>query len=97
MNADAASKSGLLGYAKAMSIAHPSNRFAVVAPGFIVTEMTQKVPLLLRTIGAKLNALGQGGEPADVASAVAFLASPAASGLAPGSMLRVCGSFIGGR
>jgi 3-oxoacyl-[acyl-carrier protein] reductase len=93
----AASKSGLMGYAKAMGGAHSAHRFAVVAPGFIVTEMTQKIPFVLRTVSSKLNAFGQGGEPVDVARAVAFLASSAASGLAAGSVLRVCGNCIIGR
>ena len=59
--------------------------------------MTKKMPFVLRTVSSKLNALGQGGTPEDVASAVAFLASPAAAGLAPGSTLRVCGNCIIGR
>jgi len=91
-----ASKAGLMGYAKAMGTTS-DHRFFVVAPGFIVTEMTKKVPFLQRTIGARLNALGQGGLPEDVAHAVAFLSSHAAAGLAPGSVLRVCGLFMGGR
>jgi len=94
----AAAKSGLMGYARAMGLAHEQrHRFACVAPGFIITEMTQKIPWLTRTIGAKLNSLGQGGLPEDVAAAVAFLASPAAAGLLPGTTLRVCGQFRGGR
>ena len=68
-----------------------------MVPGFIVTEMTAKMPWMTRTVGAKLNSLGQGGTPRDVAAAVAFLASNAAAGLAPGSALRVCGQFFGGR
>ena len=94
----AAAKSGLMGYARAMGLAHEQrHRFACVAPGFIITEMTQKIPWLTRTLGAKLNSLGQGGLPEDVAAAVAFLASPAAAGLLPGTTLRVCGQFRGGR
>ncbi len=94
----AAAKAALMGYARAMGAAHEDrHRFACVAPGFIVTEMTQKIPWLMRTIGAKLNSLGQGGEPEDVAAAVAFLASPSAAGLRPGTTLRVCGQFRGGR
>ena len=99
----ASSKAGLMGYAKARAaslkvqgVTSP-HRFHVVAPGFIVTEMTANMPFLVRTLGARLNALGQGGQPDDVAAAVAFLASPSAAGLMPGSVLRVCGQFIGGR
>lgn len=93
----ATSKAALLGYAKAMSGAHPQCTFHVVSPGFIETDMTQKMPLLVRFVAAKLNALGQGGKPEDVAAAVAFLSSPDATGLAPGFHLRVCGLFMGGR
>jgi len=95
----AAAKSGLMGYAKARGAATRADghRFACVAPGFIITPMTQKVPFLKRYIAARLNSLGQGGTPQMVAAAVHFLASPAAAGLAPGSLLRVCGQFLGGR
>lgn len=93
----AASKSGLLGYAKAMSDVYPQHRFHVVSPGFIETEMTQKMPFLVRLVASRLNALGQAGQPEDVAAAIAFLSSRDAIGLAKGSNLRVCGLFIGGR
>lgn len=100
----ATAKAALSGYARAMGSAQQAasgsggnHRFACVAPGFIVTEMTQGMPLLTRVVGARLNSLGQGGQPEDVAAAVAFLASPRAAGLAPGSLLRVCGQFLGGR
>lgn len=93
----ASSKAALLGYAKAMSVVHPQSAFHVISPGFVETDMTQKMPLLVRMVAAKLNALGQGGKPEDVAAAVAFLSSPDATGLAPGFHLRVCGLFMGGR
>jgi len=98
----ATAKAGLMGYARAQARANPPehgvwHRFACVAPGFIITEMTRKMPFVTRTVGAKLNSLGQGGSPDDVAAAVHFLASSAAAGLQPGSLLRVCGQFIGGR
>ena len=95
----AAAKSGLMGYARARGAATRADghRFACVAPGFIITPMTQKVPFLKRVIAARLNSLNQGGTPEMVAAAVHFLASPAAAGLAPGSLLRVCGQFLGGR
>ena len=52
-----------------------------VAPGFIETEMTAKIPFATREIARRLNSLQQGGRPGDVAEAIAFLASdaPAAS------------------
>ena len=101
----ATAKAGLMGYARAMGTAHrpaqgggrPHHRFACVAPGFIETPMTKAIPWMTKFIGSRLNSLGQGGRPEDVAAAVAFLASPRAAGLAPGSVLRVCGQFRGGR
>ena len=67
-----------------------------VAPGFIETEMTAKIPLATRTAGRLLMpSLQQGGLPQDVAEAISFLASPAAGGV-NGTTLRVCGqSLIG--
>ena len=67
-----------------------------VAPGFIETEMTAKIPLATRTAGRLLMpSLQQGGLPQDVAEAISFLASPAAGGI-NGTTLRVCGqSLIG--
>lgn len=95
----AASKAALLGYAQAMSQQYDSNKygFRVVSPGFIQTDMTQKMPFLVRIIASRLNAMGQAGQPEDVAAAIAFLSSPEAAGLTPGLNLRVCASFMGGR
>jgi 3-oxoacyl-[acyl-carrier protein] reductase len=66
-----------------------------VAPGFIETQMTAQIPLAIREVGRRLNALGQGGWPIDVAEAIAWLVSPAAQGV-NAQVLRVCGlSFLG--
>ena len=37
-----------------------------VAPGFIETEMTARIPLATRELGRRINSLGQGGQPVDV-------------------------------
>ncbi|MCS6898531.1 MAG: SDR family oxidoreductase [Polyangiaceae bacterium] len=43
----------------------------------------------------RLSALGQGGQPEDVAAVLVFLASPGAVGVS-GAVLRVCGgAFVG--
>jgi 3-oxoacyl-[acyl-carrier protein] reductase len=47
-------------------------------------------------MGRRLNCFSQGGLPFDIASAVAFLASPGGSGMS-GQTLRVCGGHITGR
>ena len=66
-----------------------------IAPGFIETRLTAAIPVAIREAGRRLSALGQGGQPEDVAQAITFLASPGAQGLT-GQVLRVCGgAFIG--
>lgn len=92
---NAASKAGLIGYVRARSMAmHASGGTAnAVAPGFIETAMTKKMPLLTREAGRRLNALQQGGLPEDVAEAIAFLARPDA-GVVNGQVLRVCGQSL---
>jgi 3-oxoacyl-[acyl-carrier protein] reductase len=66
-----------------------------VAPGLIETRLTAAMPVFVREAGRRLSALGQGGQPRDVAEAITFLASPGAAGI-NGSVLRVCGgAFLG--
>lgn len=66
-----------------------------VAPGFIETPMTASIPWVIREAGRRMNAMGQGGQPVDVAEAIGWLASPAAQGI-QGQVLRVCGmSWLG--
>lgn len=93
----AASKAGLIGYVRSRAAALQASGGAInaVAPGFIETAMTRKMPLMVREAGRRLNALQQGGQPADVAEALAFLARPDA-GAVNGQVLRVCGlSLLG--
>jgi 3-oxoacyl-[acyl-carrier protein] reductase len=50
---------------------------------------------MIREVGRRLSALGQGGLPKDVGEAITFLSTPASVGIT-GSVLRVCGgAFIG--
>jgi 3-oxoacyl-[acyl-carrier protein] reductase len=63
-----------------------------VAPGFIITKMTDAMPFASREVGQRLNALAQGGLPIDIAEAVAFFANPA-SRRVNGNTLRVCGQM----
>lgn len=93
----AASKSALIGYVAARSarLAARGGTINAVAPGFIETEMTRRIPLMIREAGRRLNALSQGGQPRDVAEAVAFLALPE-SALVNGQTLRVCGQALMG-
>jgi 3-oxoacyl-[acyl-carrier protein] reductase len=91
----AASKAGVIGFTHylAQQLAPRGVTVNAVAPGFIETRMTAAVPLVVREVGRRLAALGQGGLPEDVARAVAFLASPGAAGVS-GEILRVCGGAL---
>jgi 3-oxoacyl-[acyl-carrier protein] reductase len=64
-----------------------------VAPGFIETKMTAAVPLFVREAGRRMNSLGQGGLPVDVAETIAWLAGPGSWGVT-GQVVRVCGQSL---
>ncbi|MEP6853067.1 MAG: 3-oxoacyl-ACP reductase, partial [bacterium] len=88
----AASKAGIIGMVRATAglLAPDGGTINAVAPGFIDTEMTQRMPLATREVARRLNSLNQAGQPVDVAEAVAWLASPGA-GAVSAQVLRVCG------
>jgi 3-oxoacyl-[acyl-carrier protein] reductase len=76
-----AAKAGLLAFTK--SIAHEVGSLNItvnaIAPGFIVTDMTDKLPQENRDMILSRIALKRFGQPEDVAELVAFLASNKAS------------------
>ena len=77
----AASKAGLIGFTKSLARELASRNITVnaVAPGFIATDMTAGLPdEIIKKLEAQIP-LGKTGQPEDVASAVAFLASAEAS------------------
>jgi 3-oxoacyl-[acyl-carrier protein] reductase len=88
----AAAKAGIIGMvaARAEALASGGITYNAVAPGFIETEMTRSMPLGVRELGRRLNSLGQGGQPVDVAEAIGFFAHPHAAGIT-GQVVRVCG------
>ncbi|MCI9888080.1 3-oxoacyl-ACP reductase [Micrococcales bacterium 31B] len=93
----AASKAGVMA-----SVAHLSERLGAVggtanavAPGFIETDMTAKIPFATQQVARRLSSLGQGGLPQDVAETIAFLCWPQAAGV-KGQTLRVCGQNLVG-
>jgi 3-oxoacyl-[acyl-carrier protein] reductase len=93
----ATSKAGVIG--RVQSMAKPLRARGItinaVAPGFIETQMTARIPLGLREAGRRMNSMSQGGQPVDVAETIAWLASPASAGIT-GNVVRVCGqSLIG--
>ena len=77
----AAAKAGIIAFSKSIAreIGSRGITVNVVAPGFIDTDMTRALPESAKTALLGQIALGRLGEAADIAKAVAFLASPAAS------------------
>jgi len=77
----AASKAGVAGMSRSLARELGSRNITVncVAPGFIDTQMTQGLPQAVRDALLSNITLGRLGKPEEVASAVAFLASPAAA------------------
>ena len=93
-----ATKAGVIGLVRASAqafAAHGDSTINAVAPGFIDTEMTAKMPLATREVARRLSSLQQAGLPIDVAEAVSFLSSPGAGGI-NGQTLRVCGQNLVG-
>ena len=64
-----------------------------VAPGYIMTDMTEKLPEEAKAQFLNLIALKRGGKPADVANVVAFLCGPD-SDYVTGQVINVCGGFL---
>lgn len=87
-----ASKAGLVGLARSIAreLGGRGITANVVAPGFIETDMTSKIPMVTREVGRRLNSMMQGGNPIDVGEAIAFFAEPGSAGVT-GQVLRVCG------
>ncbi len=77
----AASKGGLIALTKSLARETASRgiRVNAIAPGFIATEMSGKIPEKIREEMIKSIPLGRMGTPEDVAGAVLFLVSPAGS------------------
>jgi 3-oxoacyl-[acyl-carrier protein] reductase len=91
----AAAKAGIIGITRTVSKEMASRQITVnaVAPGFIETDMTRKLPEKARAeITARIPA-GFIGQPQDVAAAVAFLASEEARYIT-GQVLCVDGGMV---
>lgn len=90
----AAAKAGLAGMTKSLAQEVGSRGITVnlVAPGFIDTAMTEKLPEAVRARLLAAIPLGRLGQPADVAAAVVYLASDAAAWVT-GATLHVNGGM----
>lgn len=90
----AASKAGLIGLTKtvAREVAARGITVNAVAPGFIETDMTKSMSEAALKKGVEAVPMGRIGKPEDVANAVAFLASDAASYIT-GCVLKVDGGM----
>jgi acetoacetyl-CoA reductase/3-oxoacyl-[acyl-carrier protein] reductase len=91
----AASKAGLIGFAK--SVAREAGKFGVrvnvVAPGMVETEMTAKLPEEARKKALDESLLGKLATPQDVANAVLFLSSDLSKHIT-GQVLQVDGGQL---
>lgn len=93
-----AAKAGLIGMARALSL--EEGRYGItancVAPGFMDTEMVQALPTYetIKERAIQTQPIKRAGQPQDVANAVAFLASEAASFIS-GEVLHVSGGRYG--
>ncbi|WP_229072848.1 3-oxoacyl-ACP reductase [Actinoplanes sp. DH11] len=91
----ATSKAGVIGMVQSMAPTLLGHGITInaVAPGFIETAMTAKMPLGLREAGRRLNSMSQGGLPIDVAETIAWFASPGSATIT-GNVVRVCGQSL---
>lgn len=89
-----ASKAGLVGLTKTIAKEYASRNITVnaVAPGFIMTKMTETLPENVKTEMLRAIPLGRFGTVEDVANAVVFLASPN-SGYITGQVIHVNGGM----
>ncbi|MFC1637775.1 3-oxoacyl-[acyl-carrier-protein] reductase [Candidatus Margulisiibacteriota bacterium] len=91
----AASKAGVIGFTKTLAREVASRGITVnaVAPGFIQTAMTDKIPEDIKTKMLGQIPLAKLGQPEDVAAAVLFLASSAADYIT-GQVINVNGGML---
>jgi len=89
-----ASKAGIIGFTKSVAreLGSRNIRCNAIAPGFIITEMTHKLPDEVREEWIKKIPLHRGGTPDDVANVCIFLGSELSSYVS-GQVINVCGAM----
>ena len=89
-----ASKAGIIGFTKSIAreLGSRGIRSNAIAPGFIITEMTAKIPEDARKAWEESIPLKRGGTPEEVAGVAVFLASGLSSYVS-GQVITVCGAM----
>jgi 3-oxoacyl-[acyl-carrier protein] reductase len=89
-----ASKAGIIGVTKSVAKEFGTRniRCNAIAPGFIITEMTNQLPEDVRKEWENKIPLHRGGTPEDVANVTLFLASDLSS-YVTGQVIHVCGGM----
>jgi 3-oxoacyl-[acyl-carrier protein] reductase len=90
-----ASKAGILGFTKSVAkeVGSRNIRCNAIAPGFIITEMTENLPEDVKSEWINKIPLKRGGTPSDVADTALFLASGLSSYIT-GQTIHVCGGML---
>ena len=90
-----ASKAGIIGFTKSVAkeLGSRNIRCNAIAPGFILTEMTEKLPPDIKSEWISRIPLKRGGTPEDVANTALYLASDLSS-FVSGQTIHVCGGML---
>lgn len=90
-----ASKAGIIGFTKSVAkeVGSRNIRCNAIAPGFIITEMTGKLPEDVKSNWINKIPLKRGGTPGDVANTALYLASDLSSYVS-GQTIHVCGGML---
>ncbi len=91
----AASKAGVIGFTKSIAreVATRGITVNAIAPGFIDTEMTKRLPESVRETYLKAIPVGRFGTPEDVANLILFLVSESASYIT-GQVINIDGGMV---
>jgi 3-oxoacyl-[acyl-carrier protein] reductase len=90
-----ASKAGIIGFTKSVAkeVGSRNIRVNAIAPGFIITEMTDKLPDDVKDEWISKIPLKRGGTPGDVANTAVYLACDLSSYVS-GQTIHVCGGML---